>query len=119
MPDGNGLFEPDDSRGLAERALRAVAAAQERWAESETAQRLLATAVERTKRLQSEHVALWADLQRTIAGVALQERVAGRKPEQMLVLLKEIVDGSGLDIGLKREIEPDVMRWGIDAYYAA
>ena len=113
------LWEPLDARALADRALRAIAAAAIRRVEYQSVQMRLLTAVARAKELRDLHAELWGELRRTIESVAHGERVAGRRPEEMLVLIKGLVEGAGLDVGLKHEIEPDVVRWGIDAYYAA
>jgi ATP/maltotriose-dependent transcriptional regulator MalT len=119
MLDDSDLAQSGHRRVLAERALRAIATAHTRRAEYESAFAHLQAARERADELRVTHAALWQELQRTIAYMAQGERFAGRPPEHMLVALKELVDRSGLDRDLMREIEPDVLRWGIDAYYAA
>jgi hypothetical protein len=119
MSDDRDLADSVHRRVLAERALRAIATAHTRQAEYESAFAHLQAARARADEVRISHAALWQELERTIAYMAQGERFAGRPPEHMLVALKELVDQSGLDRDLVREIEPDVLRWGIDAYYAA
>jgi hypothetical protein len=119
MADDTEFGDPAHRRVLAERALRAIATAQTRRHESESTHAHLLAARARAKQLRSEHTPLWEELERTIVYVAQGERFLGQPPEHMLVLLKQLVDESGLDRDLSREIEADVLRWGIDAYYAA
>jgi hypothetical protein len=119
MSDDTDFGDAAHRRVLAQRALRAIATAHTRRNEYESAYAHLLAARARAQQLRIDHEALWQELQRTIVYVAQGERHAGEPPEHMLVLLKELVDESGLDRDLSREIEADILRWGIDAYYAA
>lgn len=111
--------EPAQARLLAERALRAIADAQMLRAQFESARSRLIAAQARAEQIRTDQTALWNELRARIESLAREERAAGRAPERMLVLLKELIDTAGFDRPLRSEIEPDVMRWGIDAFYAA
>ena len=115
----NGEMEPGDLRTLAERALQAIATAQALGSSNGAARARLFTAHDRAEQLRRDTTGVWNELQRRIESVAREERVSGQPPERMLVSLKQLVDASGIDFALRREIEADVMRWGIDAFYAA
>jgi hypothetical protein len=119
VADDTKFDDPAHRRALAERAFRALATAQLRREDFESAQAHLLAAHARAQHLRTDYIALWQELERTIVYVAQGERFSGKPPEHMLVLLKQLVDESGMDRDLRREIETDVLRWGIDAYYAA
>ena len=61
-------------------------------------------------------------LRDTVAAIAGLERAKGVPPEKVLMLLKGLVidaDAEKLDVGEVRSLTNDVVRWGIEAYYAA
>lgn len=61
-------------------------------------------------------------LRDTVAAIAGLERAKGVPPEKVLMLLKGLVidaDSEKLDAGEARALTNDVVRWGIEAYYAA
>lgn len=61
-------------------------------------------------------------LRDTVAAIAGLERAKGVPPEKVLMLLKGLVidaDADTLDVGEARALTNDVVRWGIEAYYAA
>lgn len=90
----------------------------------------------RTRELlnQSEERVMWSDtlvgksvairdrLRDTVVALATLERAKGVPPEKMLTLLKGIVidaEADKLDAADARSLMDDVVRWGIEAYYAA
>jgi hypothetical protein len=60
-------------------------------------------------------------LREAVAAIAGLERAKGAPPEKVLKLLKELVeaDVDQLDLGDARSLTDDIVRWGIEAYYAA
>lgn len=122
----------DLDSALLERAIKAIATSRQRVADYATGlERLLAEKV-RFEQLRDDYdalsrelesgVSLAQELERSAKAVAREERVAGSPPEHMLVLLKDIVAKAApysLDPRFHRELEADVVRWGIEAYYAA
>lgn len=61
-------------------------------------------------------------LRDTVSALASLERAKGVPPEKMLMLLKGIVidaEAEKLDAAEARSLMDDVVRWGIEAYYAA
>jgi hypothetical protein len=61
-------------------------------------------------------------LRETVTTLASFERAKGEPPERMVVLLKGIVaeaEGEKLDWADAQSLLDDVVRWGIEAYYAA
>ncbi len=61
-------------------------------------------------------------LRETVAALAALERAKGVPPEKMLTLLKDMVndaEAEKLDVSVARLLMDDVVRWGIEAYYAA
>ena len=61
-------------------------------------------------------------LRDTVTAIAGLERAKGVPPEKVLMLLKGLVidaDAEKLDAGEARSLTDDVVRWGIEAYYAA
>jgi phage terminase large subunit-like protein len=61
-------------------------------------------------------------LQDTVSALAGIERAKGVSPEKMLVLLKELIvdaDRDKLSAMDARSLMDDVVRWGIEGYYAA
>ena len=61
-------------------------------------------------------------LRDTVAAIAGMERAKGVPPEKVLMLLKGLVidaETEKLDVVEARSLTNDVVRWGIEAYYAA
>lgn len=60
-------------------------------------------------------------LREAVTAIAGLERAKGAPPEKVLKLLKELVvaDADQLDVGDARSLTDDIVRWGIEAYYAA
>lgn len=86
-----------------------------------------------TLRASLDHVA-WSDhlvgesrlvvdrLRQVITTVAVSERVNGAPPERVIALLKRLVgeaDTKRIDSQLARSLTEDIVRWGIEGYYAA
>ena len=69
-----------------------------------------------------DEILLRDKLRDTVAAIAGLERSKGVPPEKVLMLLKGLVidaDAERLDAGEVRSLTNDVVRWGIEAYYAA
>jgi hypothetical protein len=68
-------------------------------------------------------IALRDELRGTIAALVCAERASGVPPERMLAMLKglalDAVDASAMTGTDARSLIDDVVRWGIEAYYAA
>ncbi|HZS62713.1 MAG TPA: hypothetical protein VFA43_25865 [Gemmatimonadaceae bacterium] len=67
-------------------------------------------------------VAIRDRLRDSVAALAASERAKGVPPEKMLIELKSMVldvEDDKLDVALARSLMDDVVRWGIEAYYAA
>ena len=61
-------------------------------------------------------------LRDTVSAIAGLERAKGMPPEKVLMLLKGLIvdaEAEKLDAGEARSLTDDVVRWGIEAYYAA
>jgi hypothetical protein len=61
-------------------------------------------------------------LRDAVSGIAGLERAKGVPPEQVLQLLKSLVidaHAGGLQVGEAQSLTDDIVRWGIEAYYAA
>jgi hypothetical protein len=61
-------------------------------------------------------------LRDTVTAIAGLERAKGVPPEKVLMLLKGLVldaDAEKLDVCEVRSLTDDIVRWGIEAYYAA
>lgn len=74
------------------------------------------------KALLGESHQLVDDLRAAIEALANLQRQQGQPPEKMVAMLKGMVaeaDGERLEAYLARSLIADVVRWGIDAYYAA
>jgi|SRR5581483_1299702 len=110
------------------------------------ARTLLIRVVDRVARAKAQHArslesldesrerVLWSDqlvgrsvairdrLRDSVAALAASERAKGVPPEKMLIELKSMVldvEDDKLDVALARSLMDDVVRWGIEAYYAA
>jgi hypothetical protein len=119
IPNDSELDEVAQARELAERALRSLAEAQELRSTSYSARSRLMVAHRLAEQLRNGQLDIWDNLRQGVESLARVERASGRAPERMVVLLKELIDRAGIDSALRREIEADVIRWGIDAFYAA
>lgn len=60
-------------------------------------------------------------LKNAVEALAHQQRMAGAPPEKMICLLKDLVFEAKIEkhYELRRSLMSDVVRWGIEAYYAA
>lgn len=104
---------------LAERTLRALAIAQLRGAENDLAKLHLAGAMQRSRQLQAEDFASGQRLRETIRSVAREQLAAGHTAVEMVIQLHEMIDEAAIDRGIRREVEPDIVTWAIEAYFAA
>jgi hypothetical protein len=109
---------PED-RMLAERTLRALAVAQLRNAQYDLAKAHLAGAMGRSYELHAENFVWGERLRETISSVAREQLAAGHTAVEMVIQLHEIIDEAALDRRIRREVEPDVVSWAIEAYFAA
>lgn len=119
MPENTDSAQSGDSPAMSTRALRALAAAQLRQAQYELAQAHLLKAMERAEQLRAGHFALADQLRETVASIAREELATGKSPVHMVLLLHEIVNEALPDRQLRRDVESDVVQWGIEAYFAA
>lgn len=109
------------TRALLSRAVAAIAMAQE---QSIRSARLLSRAHERlnwAERMLGE-ARIIDGLRDAIAALARSERTKGEPPEKVILLLKRLTvqaGGEQLEPPDARMLVEDVVRWGIDAYYAA
>jgi hypothetical protein len=104
---------------LAQRTLRALAVAQLRRAQYELAKSHLLSAMERSEQLQAEDIVWERRLRETITSLAQEQLASGRSPVETVILLHEIVDEAALDRRIRKEVEPEVVLWGIEGYFAA
>lgn len=118
-PQDSELSEPLEAQILAQRTLRAIADAQDLRAQYHTVRARLMVTQQFGEQLRGGTLDIWDELRQHVESLAREQRASGRAPERMLVLLKELIDDAGIDQALRHEIEPDVIRWGIDAFYAA
>lgn len=111
-----------DARMLLTRVVDAIAEAKTQRQRSEE---LLSQSQERitwSDTLLGRSISVRDRLRDTVAALATLERTKGVPPEKMLMLLKGIVldaEGEKLDAADARSLMDDVVRWGIQAYYAA
>jgi hypothetical protein len=117
--DPIGSPDDGDAGGLVVSALRAMAVASTRRAQYESVQARLAAEMEQSEYLHQDGIVLSDEVRRTVTSVARGERAAGHSAVQMIHLLHKIVDEAALDRPTRRAVEPDVVEWGIHAYYAA
>lgn len=99
---------------LLHRAVQAIGEAREHKRRSER--------VVWTDSLIGDEQMLRDKLRDTVAAIAGLERAKGMPPEKVLMLLKGLVldaDAEKLDASEARSLTDDVVRWGIEAYYAA
>ena len=95
-------------RGHQRRSLELLSQSRERLAWTDT--------------LVGQSVTIRDRLRETVTALACLERTKGVPPEKMLMLLKAIVvdaEAERLDPTDARSLMDDVVRWGIEAYYAA
>jgi len=127
QPDPHRRFLNDDvtpaeaTHTLLSRAVAAIAKAQEQNIRSA---RLLSQAQDRlnwAERLLGE-ASIIDSLRDAVGALARSERMKGEPPERVILLLKRLTvqaGGEQLEAPDGRMLVEDVVRWGIDAYYAA
>ena len=104
---------------------RVVDAIAEAKTQRQRSEELLSQSQERitwSDTLLGQSISVRDRLRDTVAALATLERTKGVPPEKMLMLLKGIVldaEGEKLDAADARSLMDDVVRWGIEAYYAA
>ena len=112
--DGSSLPLVREATDLLHRAVQAIGEAKE-----------LKPARERvvwTDSLIGEEQLLRDKLRDTVSAIAGLERAKGVPPEKVLMLLKGLVidaDAEKLDAPEARSLTNDIVKWGIEAYYAA
>jgi hypothetical protein len=122
MEDTNSSPLVLDARALLHRAVEAIAGAKNHNVRS---RELLSESRERvvwSDSLIGESMVLRDRLHDTVSALAGLERAKGVPPEKVLMLLKGLIvdaDAEKLDAVDARSLTDDVVRWGIEAYYAA
>jgi hypothetical protein len=118
--------EPDtpaqrEARGLVERAIRALADAQEQRVVLDERLKLTEAAIARSVELrQSELADLVAQLYRAAGTLGRAERADGQPAEHLVLSLRRIVHDVGhFDADMERAVEADVVSWAIDSFYDA
>lgn len=118
MLDATHGKDAADERAIVTRALHHIAEADRLFSE-----RSVGAHHQRDRawfdQLRTTHVGLWLDLERAISGFVRHERALERRPEQVIIVLKKLIDDARLDSELRRQLERDVIRWSIEAYYPA
>lgn len=110
-----------DARALVTRTVEAIAEAK---AHNRRGEELVNKSLENivwSDYLLGESRLIADQLQTTIGRVATAERASGTPPEKVLMLLKGMVlDAEADKLGVDaRSLIEDVVRWGIESYYAA
>jgi hypothetical protein len=111
-----------DARALLHRAVDAIAEAK---VNNHRSRELLVSSMERvvwSDHLIGESVRIRDLLHDTVSALAVLERAKGVTPERMLVLLKGLVvdaEAEKLEPVMARSLTDDIVRWGIEAYFAA
>jgi hypothetical protein len=111
-----------DARALMRQAVRALTDAK---THQERSMRVLRVSRERlvwTDSLIGESRMLRDRLRDAVSGIAGLQRAKGVPPEQVLKLLKSLVldaDAEHLEAQEAQSLTDDIVRWGIEAYYAA
>ena len=111
-----------DARTLLNRVVDTVAKAKSQHARSLESLDQSRERVLWSDQLVGRSVAVRDRLRDTVAALAASERAKGVPPERMLIELKNMVlevEDDRLDVALARSLMDDVVRWGIEAYYAA
>lgn len=104
---------------LRERALRAMAVAQLRGLQSDLARIRIDRALKRSEELRAINVGIGAQLRETIASIAKEQRQAGNTAVQLVITVHDIIDEARLTREIRPDLEPDVVQWAIDSYFAA
>ena len=102
-----------------ERVLRVLVIAQLRLWQAELARMRLRKAMKRSEQLKADRFVAATRLRAAIVSLALEARAAGHSPVQMVVLLREMIKEAGIERRFRPEIEPDVVRWGVETFFAA
>lgn len=118
-PESGAPRDSTSTRALAERALRAIATAHDLRAQYERVQSQVIDAIGWRDQLRNQYGALAHELRDCIVLVAREERASGRSAAHLIDLLHEILDSAGLDRSTKRDLETEIVEWGIGEYYAA
>jgi hypothetical protein len=111
-----------DARALLHRAVEAIAVAKD---SKVRIHEMLSKSEERlvwSDALIGESMVIRDRLHDTVSALAGLERAKGVPPEKVLMLLKGLIidaDAEKLDAVDARSLTDDVVRWGIEAYYAA
>jgi hypothetical protein len=111
-----------DARALLGRAVEAIAQAREHKQRSDEILRTSAEHVVWSDHLIGESRLIAERLHETVATIATQLRTNGAPPEKVLTLLKSFVidaEADRLEGAVARSLIEDVVRWGIEGYYAA
>jgi hypothetical protein len=122
MSNAAGGPQPDElhyATDLIRRTISAIAESHDARVDGRVQQERLAIVYDRSLELQTEVGAVCDRLRDWTQAFARAQRAAGAPPEQVVVELKTIVDGVPAASDVLRDIERDVVRWGIEAYYAA
>jgi hypothetical protein len=109
-------------RAVLERTIRAVAEAEALGLRYEAARQEAQALSSWSTQLKGDSAMLRVQLRELTGALARSERAHGAPPERVLILLKGIVQeaGSGdLPDAVAYSLQADVVRWGIEGYYAA
>lgn len=119
MPAKNESDQRTECNAIAERALGALTVAQLRAAQFDLVHMHLLSEIGRADELRNGVGALGARVRETINSFARDERAAGHSPAQMVLSLHNIFDEAKLNREISIEVEPHLVQWGIEAYFAA
>lgn len=111
-----------DARVLLDRVVDAIADAKQHRAQSLELLQQSRERVAWSDTLVDRSLSIRDRLRDSVAALASLERTKGVPPEKMLMLLKGMVldaEVEKLDVAVARSLMNDVVRWGIEAYYAA
>ena|SRR5581483_3827954 len=111
-----------DARTLLNRVVDTIAKAKAQYARSLESLDQSGERVLWSDQLVGRSVVIRDRLRDSVAALAASEHAKGVPPEKMLIELKNMVlevEDDRLDVALVRSLMDDVVRWGIEAYYAA
>jgi hypothetical protein len=109
-------------RAVLERTIRAVAEAEALGLRYEAAREEARALSSWSTQLKGESAMLRVQLRELTSALARSERAHGAPPERVLILLKGIVEEAGggeLPAVVANSLQADVVRWGIEGYYAS
>jgi hypothetical protein len=111
-----------DARVLLERVVEAMAQRKDRRNRGQQPIQQSREHVTWSDTLFGQSVRVRDELHDTVAALARSQRAEGVPPERMVTLLKDLIHDAhadALEWHEARALNDDVVRWGIEAYYAA